>query len=442
VTDLLHVHLYGRHVADIIDNGDGLVALQYTDTAMETGAPARLSVALPVTREPYPSLRGAHRWVRALLPEGRALDALVRETGVPDDDVFSLLSVVGRDIAGAAIIIRPDEDPSLPDARYEPLTENALAAAVDGVGRHPLGLDLERGVRLSLAGMQDKLLLHRPPGSKRLYRPLHGAASTLIIKPEPDPDDRTRIPLPGLATNELFCLLLVRAAGLAVAEASVLHVAGRPCLIVERYDRHRRTDPPARIHQEDLLMAAGRDHRLKYEDPTTVSLGTAGGFADRQPVRSEPGPSLAQLAVLLRRQLGIGALAVLLQAVTCNVALGNADAHARNYSLLLQPSGRIRMAPLYDLVCTRAYERLDSEAAQRVNGVSHLDRISRDDLVAEAGSWGLPQATAGRLVDRTLSQMSQALDATVRRVVARGGDEAVAGSVRELVSGRIEEIRA
>lgn len=441
MTDRLHVHLYGRHVADVIDNGDGLVALRYTDTALQAGAPARLSVALPVTRDLYPSLRGAQRWVRALLPEGRALDVLVRETGVPSDDVFSLLSVVGRDVAGAAIIIRPDEDPSLPDAHYEPLTDDALAAAVDGVGRHPLGLDLERGVRLSLAGVQDKLLLHRPPGSKRLYRPLHGAASTLIVKPEPDPDDRTRIPLPGLATNELFGLLLARAVGLDVADAAVIDVAGRPCLIVERFDRDRRIDPPVRIHQEDLLMAAGRDHRLKYEDPSTVVLGAAGGFADRQPVRSPPGPSLAELAQLLRRQLGVGALAVLLQAVTFNVAVGNADAHARNYSLLLQPSGQIRMAPLYDLVCTRAYERLDGEAAQRVDGVSHLDRIGRDDLIAEAVDWDLREQTAGRLVDRTLDRMSQALDVTVRRVVARGGDETAADELRQLVGGRLETIR-
>jgi serine/threonine-protein kinase HipA len=440
VTDRLCVHLYGRHVADLVDDGDGLVSLQYTDEALRAGAPARLSVSLPVTRDVYPSLRGALRWVRALLPEGRALDVLVDETGVPSDDVFSLLSVVGRDVAGAAIIIRPDEDPALPEARYEPLTEDELAAAIDGVGRHPLGLDLERGVRLSLAGVQDKLLLHRPARSKTLYRPLHGAASTLIVKPEPDPDDRARLPLPGLATNELFCLLLARAVGLEAADASVIDVAGRPCLVVERYDRERRTVPPTRLHQEDLLTAAGRDPRLKYENPTTVTFGAAGGFADREPVRSEPGPSLAELAELLRRQLGTGVLARFLQAVAFNVAVGNADAHARNYSLLLVPSGRIRMAPLYDLVSTRAYEELDRQAAQRIGGVSDLDDIGRDELVAEAAGWGVPARTAARLIDGVFRRTSEALDATARRVVAREGDEEVAESLRQLIVGRVRSI--
>jgi serine/threonine-protein kinase HipA len=440
VTDRLRVHLYGRYVADIIDNGDGLVSLQHTAEASRAGAPARLSVSLPVTCDVPPSLRGAQRWVRALLPEGRALDVLVSETGVPSDDVFSLLSVVGRDVAGAAIIIRPDEDPTLPDARYEPLTAEELAAAVDGVGRHPLGLDLERGVRLSLAGVQDKLLLHRPARSKTLYRPLHGAASTLIVKPEPDPDDRARLPLPGLATNELFCLLLARASGLEAAEASVIDVAGRPCLMVGRYDRDRRTVPAARLHQEDLLMAAGRDPRLKDENPRTVTFGAAGGFADRAPVRSEAGPSLAELAELLRRQLGVGVLARFLQAVAFNVAVGNADAHARNYSLLLLPSGRIRMAPLYDLVCTRSYQELASEAAQRVDGVGDLDRIGHHELVAEAAGWGVPERTATRLVDGLFRTMSDALDDTVRRVVARGGDEDVAEVLRQLVGARLEAI--
>lgn len=438
--DRLAVHLYEHHVADLVDSGDGLCAIQYTAGALTLGAPARLSLSLPVSDELYPATGGAHRWARALLPEGRAMDALVAQTGVPGDDVFALLSVVGRDVAGAAVIVRPDEDPTLPDARYEPLDDDQLEALVLGVDEHPLGLDVERGVRLSLAGLQDKLLLHRPPRSRSLHRPLNGAPSTLIVKPEPIPPEGGRS-LAGLVTNELFGLLLARAARLPAASARAETIAGHPCLVVERYDRQRGS-PPVRIHQEDLLMAMGRDHRLKYEDPNPVRVPVGGGFADRQAVRTQPGPSLAELAAFLRGHVGTGGQLRLLEAATFNVAYGNADAHARNYSLLLPPDGHVRLAPLYDTICTRAYPHLGASAAQRVGGVEGIDEIRRDHLVVEGSSWGLPEAVVADAVDRTLARMEASLERVGRQTSRGGGDDAVIGDLTALVGGRIASIRS
>ena len=42
---------------------------------------------------------------------------------------------------------------------------------------------------------------------------------------------------------------------------------------------------------------------------------------------------------------------------------GNSDGHAKNLSLLYQANGEIRLAPFYDLVCTRAIERIDYHLA-------------------------------------------------------------------------------
>jgi serine/threonine-protein kinase HipA len=45
----------------------------------------------------------------------------------------------------------------------------------------------------------------------------------------------------------------------------------------------------------------------------------------------------------------------LLKAVTINALIGNGDGHAKNYSILHQPTGTLTLAPLYDLLCTLYY---------------------------------------------------------------------------------------
>ncbi len=51
-----------------------------------------------------------------------------------------------------------------------------------------------------------------------------------------------------------------------------------------------------------------------------------------------------------------------------NVLAGNSDSHAKNLSLLHWPGDTCRLAPFYDLVCTRAIERIDYHLAFDVGG--------------------------------------------------------------------------
>src|SRR3546814_530889 len=105
--------------------------------------------------------------------------------------------------------------------------------------------------------MQDKLLLHEhAPGQFSL--PVRGAASTVIVKPEPPEADAARPGVAGVATNELFCLTLARECGLDTAAARMERFGEMAALVVVRYDRDMTRPPGApfgRIHQEDLLGA-------------------------------------------------------------------------------------------------------------------------------------------------------------------------------------------
>ncbi|HET6398219.1 MAG TPA: HipA domain-containing protein [Candidatus Thermoplasmatota archaeon] len=435
----LRVSLYGRHVADILDAGIGLAGLRYTPEARAAGAAARVSLSLPVREEPYPAAIGpAMRWMRGLLPEGRALQAAVEQYQVPADDVFSLLSVLGRDVAGAVMITPPDEHPTEAAPDYLALRQEDLNALVRDVHDKPLGLDRSRGVRLSLAGVQDKLVLHRR--GRQWYQPVGGAPSTVIVKPEPPP--RHGVSLAGLATNEAFCLALARRAGLPAARADVRRLGGRPCLVVRRYDRRLLPDGTVeRLHQEDFLSAMGRDPWLKYERGNARRLTPGGGFGESAPVRDDPGPGLSEVAALLEAHAGRASLLRLAGAAAFNVLIGNADAHARNYSLLLPPDGSVAFAPLYDVVCTRAHEGLTTDAAQHVNGVEDIDAVALSDLHAEAASWGLPPPLLAAL-DRVIDHATKGLRPAVQETVRKGGDPAHAHRVADIVAQRAERLLA
>ena len=51
-----------------------------------------------------------------------------------------------------------------------------------------------------------------------------------------------------------------------------------------------------------------------------------------------------------------------------NAVAGNSDGHAKNLSLLHDPRAGVRLAPFYDLVCTRAIARVDTRPAFSIGG--------------------------------------------------------------------------
>lgn len=428
----LAVMLYERHVANLLDAGFGQTAVQYTPTALADPIGSRLSLSMPVRPELYPGGNIGTRWTRSLLPEGRALDWAVEQFHISPDDSYGLIAALGADVAGAVRVLR-DPITVAETGTYELLDAEHLAELVVRAHAHGLGLDRDRGVRLSLAGQQDKLLLHR---DRRGYLlPINGAPSSLIVKPEPQ---ESKTPLPGLASNELLCLTLAARTGLDVARASIERFGTVPSLVVQRFDRKRvKGGELERIHQEDLLGALGIDPLIKYERPQAMRRAPGGGFADMGgAVVALPGPSLAQLAAVLRQHLGAARLVTFLQAVTFNVVIGNADAHARNYSVLLERNGDVSFAPLYDLISTRYYPTLDAEPAQLISGVDDIDDVRIEDLVAEAAAWGLPESLALSRLTATVRRALNALQTAVEAAISKGADREATEAVATLIEKR------
>ena len=403
----LAIWLYGGQIAVVERERKGRLRLSYTDDALasyEGGTPL-LSLALPLTRDRYPN--GVTRaFLDGLLPEGEPRRAIAADLDLPASDVFGLLAALGKDCAGA-LVIQPRDDPSppLPTTRTaEPLSEDDLAELVANLRSAPLGVG--RTVRLSLAGVQEKLLLARMPDGK-WGQPVDGTPSTHILKPEIERFAHT-------VENEAFCMRVAKHLGLTVANVEIMLVDGRPVLVVERYDRI--VDPDGtvhRVHQEDFCQALGLPPDKKYEQ--------------------DAGPTLAGVARILQDVAEPSASEALLRALTLNVALGNCDAHGKNFSLLHAESGALRLAPLYDLLSTTLYP-LDNKLAMYVDSVQKADCVTADRIVIEATRWGMRRGRVEEIVADSLDRLPAAVSAAADEV------NGVPPGLLELVVQRVDQL--
>ncbi len=380
--DELAVWLYGHRVATVTENR-GRPRLTYTDDALDRyplGTPL-LSVTLPVQPERHaPGV--VLGFLDGLLPEGQARLAAANRVDVRASDTVALIRALGRDCAGA-VIIQPGADPPPPPPstlRATRLTDEDVEELVANLRTAPLGIG-ER-VRVSLGGVQDKLLLTRMPDGS-WGSPVEGSPSTHILKPQ-------IARLPATVENEMFCMRLAGHLGLAVARVATTVIRGRTLLVVERFDRLVHDQGSVeRIHQEDFCQATGTPPARKYEE--------------------DGGPSLRRVAGILAAAASPGALRSLLRATVCNVLLGNGDAHGKNLSLLHHPSGSLELSPLYDLLSTLHYG--DDHLAMSIDTVQRLDRVTADRLVHEAVRWGLSRDVARDIVDDVLDRADDALAA-------------------------------
>ena len=383
MADELTVWLHGIKTATITEVRNRLRLVYTGDALIEyaLGTPV-LSVALPLTDVHF--AQGPTRaFLDGLLPEGESRRAIAEDFNVRATDTYGLIRALGRDCAGA-IIVQPSGEPPPPDASTttaDPLNDDALADLVKNLRSAPLGVS-DR-VRISLAGVQQKLLLTRMPDG-RWGRPVDGTPSTHILKPEIRD-------YPNTVQNETFCMRLARNLGLETAEVETTEIAGRRLIVVRRYDRTIGEDGSVqRIHQEDFCQAASMLPKQKYQE--------------------DGGPSLLKLSEVLRSVAVPGSVEALLSATFANVLVGNGDAHAKNFSLLHHRDGRITLAPLYDVMSTLYYN--DDRLAMDIDDVRITNRVSGDRLANEAVSWGIPRVRAVEIIKDLLMRAPSAIEAS------------------------------
>ncbi len=410
MADRLVAWLYDTPVAVLNRGPEFRIRLEWRPEGIERwglGSPV-LSVGLPIGAPAGPrDLRGLD-FFENMLPEGPALERMAALAGVRPVDTYGLLAAFGHDCAGAIMVLPDGERPGAGGGGYSPMTPGDLLRVIRALDVMPLAAAPERGFRPSLAGVQRKALLGRADdGTWQL--PSGDAPSTWILKPD-GPH--------AMAANEFTCLRLAAACGLPVPGAELLDVAGLPVLAVKRYDRQDTPggDIPVRVHQEDGCQATATAPRLKYEE--------------------QGGPGLRDFAGVIRNFGDPRDVTGLLRRTTFNMAVGNADAHAKNFSILHEPdSPAVGLAPLYDVLSTIALEltdgtgqpmRADTHLGQRVGGQDDIRKVTAADLIDEAASWGIRRRAASAAVTETLDRVLAAIPCTPGddRVLAEVGEQA------------------
>ncbi|MGI9362986.1 MAG: type II toxin-antitoxin system HipA family toxin [Parasphingorhabdus sp.] len=374
-----------------IDKGGAMQFAYAPDWFADETAPA-LSHVMPKQQEPYKD-HACKAVFGGLLPEEGQRTAIARALGVSPDNPFRLLEALGGDVAGALAFLPKDEEPLQDhfETTPEPLQENELAELLDRLPAVPM-LAGEGGARLSLAGAQSKLpVVLTADGGIAIPRP--GEPSTHLIKPEPDR-------FAGLAANEAFCLALARAVGIDAANAEWREVAGKPLLLVERYDRMSVEGKTKRLHQEDFAQALGVPSNRKYA--------------------AEGGPTFRDSFALLRSAATRPAREVLklADAAIFNLIIGNADAHAKNYSLLRRENGEVVLAPLYDLVATHMWKELSPRLAMRFGRAATLEEFDRESVARFADEAGLGPP----YIRRRVSDLAEAVTEEIEKGVQVPGN--------------------
>ena len=91
-----------------------------------------------------------------------------------------------------------------------------------------------------------------------------------------------------------------------------------------------------------------------------------------------------------------------------NFAIGNGDAHRKNFSLLTNEDGTVALSPAYDLVSSRlVIPEEDEELALSLNGKHN--RLGRADLLAFADHVGIAATYAEDRIAGLLSLRDQFL---------------------------------
>ena len=194
-----------------------------------------LSPALPLEPPADGYTVGAvKRFVENLLPEGRALDITATTYRVSKANIYALISALGTETTGAFRFWRADAiPPTIAATPPREVSREELDKRLAERDEIPLAV-WDGKVRMSIAGVQDKLMVYidRSLGDGgRLLLVEPPLASTHILKPEPD-----RELTPHLVVNEHYCMSLARRMKLPVADGSIYRTP-RPVLVVRRFDR-------------------------------------------------------------------------------------------------------------------------------------------------------------------------------------------------------------
>lgn len=352
MSERIEAWLEGRHVGQFVfDEGD--VVFVYDEDA----PPTPISLSLP--RDGTAVRKAARNFLENLLPEHEQTRARMASAyGAKSAGAFDLLNAAGGDLAGGLVLL--PEGQALQDrlAELSPALERDIADRISAIKRDSSDTTpRDVAARFSLAGAQGKFALAWVDDD--WYWSNETVPSTHILKPG-NPKYR------GIEAAEVAAIDLAYYAGILAPESEVMRFGDQTAYVVTRFDRIDDQGQLAqRLHAEDLAQSLGLPPEKKYD----VTAGKI--ISLLKPI--DPSGKLRR---------------VFLSQLILNVLVGNADAHAKNYSLLLRPDD-ISFAPIYDVVPLFLYPEVEQELAMKIGGAHRSREVTPDHWRVFAQRTGL-----------------------------------------------------
>ncbi|MBT2500096.1 HipA domain-containing protein [Agromyces sp. ISL-38] len=415
---VLNVFLDGTYVGELVQSASGNVTYTYDDDYRRTPEATPLSLSMPVSRATHPS-RVVVPFLQGLLPDSAGrLDELAREYHTSAANPFAMLGHIGRDVAGAVQILPPgteSTDAATRTGSVEALSTDDLADLVaDLVAHADTWGSRDSSGRWSLPGAQPKVALFRDENGDWGV-PLDSTPTTHILKPAVPPYVEHDV-------NEYVTMTAARMLGLDVADAQLFTTTrGDRVFLSARYDRELRNGHRRRRHQEDFCQALSVGPARKYQ--------------------SDGGPGFAQMAQLIdtfpdleqRRR----SQRALFDAMVFNVSAANTDAHAKNYSILLDAE-HAQLAPLYDLGTHLAYPSTRPLAsAMKIGDEYRLDAIGLRDLVGVGRKLRVSADEAEARVVEIRAKLADAF-ASAAATIAHRSERSIAERIANAVDEHVE----
>ena len=409
--EVMKVKLLGVDCGEITRPDSGNIKFQYDSDYSLDSTPVSLS--MPVGFIPYPKYR-ALPFIQGLVPDNpNALRALGLRFGIDPRDPFELLKHIGSEVAGALEFVSEN---SSEEHQSVILDDAEIARRLNAkLDEYRSGRASETFVdRLSLAGAQPKLVLNFDGKTWRL--PGIDAISTHIIKPVPDAWQN-------LDVIEHQTLLAAQKLGLKTAKSEIKTFDGVECFVTERFDRKVLNGVTTRVHQEDLCQALSITPEKKYQFEGGPGIKKISKLLSSLPNEEDQKPAAEEFY----KQL------------VFNVFARCSDAHAKNYSLVLQ--GRsVSVAPLYDAASTVLYP-LPQESAMSIGGEYEFRKITDQGLLAEAETLGLNEQWAAEVIEKTKNGILDAFSDAAREITSVAQRDSVGETTAELLTALAKSLQ-
>ena len=329
----LAVWMNGEHVGEWTFSPSGGHGFRYDELWLGNPLRRPLSLSLPLEQGTHQSTGPrVEAFFDNLLPDSVDIRRRLSHKFGTGIRAIDLLEKIGRDCVGAIQLLPVDAYP--PDIHRidaEALTNVQVERLLDQTLTEPApGIQDDEDLRISIAGAQEKtaLLWHQ----NQWCKPLGPTPTTHIFKLPLGEVGGMRADFSTSVENEWLCAEIIREFGQPVANCQIAIFGRYKVLIVERFDRRMVSNTWwARLPQEDFCQVSGIPSEHKYEEYGGPGISTILGV-----LRGSDVPE-ADRRKFLTAQLLFWLLAA-------------PDGHAKNFSIFIEPEGRYRLTPLYDIM--------------------------------------------------------------------------------------------